>query len=288
MPPLLKLPTLSLKIIKFSIHDNPDPMILIGNGLIAGGEIDDAQPGMPKPHTTVSGNPFTIAVGSAMVKHFNGGPEGLGGYWFVTGEQGSDSAHKLVPSGDRCRLAEARVMNWTIGSHRRHGFSPESILCQMRSWWTKVPVLRYRQTLRRAKLQQFFYEACQVGQNEIMMNTAKPRRSEQHGACASAARSLRILPFVADHKRSVQIQPPFMCRFDKHPWFWFPAMASVAILMRANKQVIDGKTLPKHLMHAIQVATRQIAAGKAWLIGCNDHSKPGRLQFMQQRRHFCV
>jgi hypothetical protein len=43
----------SLKSVEFAIHDDPRPLILAGNGLVAGRNVDDTQPRVAQAHFPV-------------------------------------------------------------------------------------------------------------------------------------------------------------------------------------------------------------------------------------------
>jgi hypothetical protein len=68
VPPLLKFPPLALEIVKFSVDDNPNAVVFVGDGLVAGGQINDAQARMTQGDTMVGGNPGSLAVFRAWVE----------------------------------------------------------------------------------------------------------------------------------------------------------------------------------------------------------------------------
>src|SRR5215472_8560199 len=67
-------------------------------------------------------------------------------------------------------------------------------------------------TLQRQNL---FDDCVKVRQKKIAVNIAHPGRLEKQRSASRRARSLRILPLVADDKRPVQIQMPFKGGFNQ-------------------------------------------------------------------------
>ena len=58
--------------VKFSVDDDPDPPILIGDGLVSGQQVNDAEPCVPESNPPVLRNPMPLPIRSAVVKSLNG------------------------------------------------------------------------------------------------------------------------------------------------------------------------------------------------------------------------
>src|SRR5579864_222868 len=86
-----------LEIVELAVHHDSEPFVFTGNGLVAGFEIDNAQPSMPQPDRPVRGDPLPPAVGPAVLKPRRRPLEGLGGDWLTLREHGDDSAHDRFP-----------------------------------------------------------------------------------------------------------------------------------------------------------------------------------------------
>src|SRR4029450_2664101 len=79
-----------LEIVELAVDDDPRPLVFAGDGLIAGREIDDAQPRMAKGHSPVGGYPVALSVGSPMVKPPSGSFDRGGRDGCLTGQDGSN------------------------------------------------------------------------------------------------------------------------------------------------------------------------------------------------------
>src|ERR1700755_1127309 len=54
--------------VELAVDDDPNALVFARDRLIAGREIDDAQPSVAKGHTTIGRYPVALCVGSSMVK----------------------------------------------------------------------------------------------------------------------------------------------------------------------------------------------------------------------------
>src|SRR5436189_240019 len=77
----------------------------------------------------------------------------------------------------------------------------------------------------------------------------------------------------------VERQVPLESRFDEQARPWFAAGAVVALVVRADHDVIEGKGAAQNLVHPIQVAPGLVTAREAGLVGGGDEDESGRLQF---------
>ena len=93
MPTLFQLMPLPLEVIDFAVDDNVERVVFIGDGFVAGREVDDAQPGMPQAHSTVGGVPNAQVVRPAMDEAFGRLLQGVLGDWFRSRKEGNDATH---------------------------------------------------------------------------------------------------------------------------------------------------------------------------------------------------
>ena len=82
-----------LEIVELAVDDDPSALVFASDGLIAGREIDDAQPRMAKGHSPVGGYPVALSVGSPMVKAPSGSFNRGRRDGCLTGKDGSNAAH---------------------------------------------------------------------------------------------------------------------------------------------------------------------------------------------------
>src|SRR3974390_1501356 len=72
MAALLQVASLPFKIVKLPVGNDVDTCILVGDRLIAGGEIDNAQARVAKGDTPICRNPGTVAIGATMMESSRG------------------------------------------------------------------------------------------------------------------------------------------------------------------------------------------------------------------------
>ena len=80
-------------VVELTVHDDVELLILVGDRLVAGGEVDDAEPRVPHAHPSVRRDPLSLPVGAAVVQRLGGAPERVGGDRAVAGEDRDDAAH---------------------------------------------------------------------------------------------------------------------------------------------------------------------------------------------------
>ena len=56
----------TLEIVELTVDDDPHALVLAGDRLLAGGQVDDAEPGMSHPNPPIGSDPRSLAVGTAM------------------------------------------------------------------------------------------------------------------------------------------------------------------------------------------------------------------------------
>jgi hypothetical protein len=78
MPARLQLGADALEVVEFAVHDDVDRPIFVGDRLVAGGEIDDREPGVAECGATVGRHPVLPAVGAAVVERRRSGQHRLG------------------------------------------------------------------------------------------------------------------------------------------------------------------------------------------------------------------
>ena len=57
-----------LEVVELAVHDDLPPPVLVRDRLIAGHQVDDAEPRVAQPHPSVRRDPMPLAIGSAMVQ----------------------------------------------------------------------------------------------------------------------------------------------------------------------------------------------------------------------------
>src|SRR4029077_14041896 len=60
-----------LEVVKLAVDDDPQALVLAGDRLLAGGQVDDAESGMTQPDPPVAGDPRPLSIRPAV-----GEPEG--------------------------------------------------------------------------------------------------------------------------------------------------------------------------------------------------------------------
>jgi hypothetical protein len=93
MTALFELPLNGFIAVEFSVHDDPSKFVLAGDGLIAGCEINDAQPRMPEGDALVGRNPMTLAIRPAMIQTLGGPLHNSRRDRITTREESDNSAH---------------------------------------------------------------------------------------------------------------------------------------------------------------------------------------------------
>jgi hypothetical protein len=76
-------------------------LVLVGDRLVAGREVDDAQPGMAQADTPMRRDPAPVSVGSAMEEAPRRAQQSLLGERLALGEHRHDAAHRVLPGGHR-------------------------------------------------------------------------------------------------------------------------------------------------------------------------------------------
>lgn len=114
----------------------------------------------------------------------------------------------------------------------------------------------------------------EVGKQKIVMNGSFPWRFKDQRGATGGAGGFRIIPLVADHEGTFEVQLPFEFRFDQQSRFGLAARATVRFRVRAHKDIVQRERAPQRVVHAIQLATRQMAVRQPGLIGRGNQNQP--------------
>jgi len=93
VPAVLQCPADALEVVELAVHHDVDGLILVGDRLVAGHEIDDREPGVTEGDPAVGGHPVAAPVGAAVVERRHACAHGLGGNWGLARENRGDTAH---------------------------------------------------------------------------------------------------------------------------------------------------------------------------------------------------
>ena len=93
MPGLFQFALDGFVAVELAIDDDVNAAIFAGDGLVAGGEVDDAEAGVAQGDFSVGGDPVAPAVGATVVEALRGSLKGDFGDGITTREQCDDSAH---------------------------------------------------------------------------------------------------------------------------------------------------------------------------------------------------
>ena len=73
----LQLASLALEVIELAVDNDMNPFVLVRDRLIAGREVNDAQPRVTETYAVIGGQPSTLAVRTAVVKAVRGSLQAL-------------------------------------------------------------------------------------------------------------------------------------------------------------------------------------------------------------------
>src|SRR5690242_5029784 len=93
VPRVLQFPLNRFITVEFTIHNGPEASVFARNGLIAGFQVDDAEPRMSESHSPVGRDPMPLPVGAAMMKALGGTLDYRFRNRITTREESDDSAH---------------------------------------------------------------------------------------------------------------------------------------------------------------------------------------------------
>ena len=93
VPGLLELALDRLEIVELAVDDDPRALVFAGDRLIAGRQVDDAQPRMAEGDAPIGGDPVALAVGPAMVEAPGGAFDRGRRDGRLTGKDGCNAAH---------------------------------------------------------------------------------------------------------------------------------------------------------------------------------------------------
>jgi hypothetical protein len=83
----------ALKVIKLAVDDNSKLLVFVGDGLVAAGQVNDAQARMAKPDALVSREPVVLTIRPPMAQPLSGAVQQL--FWKrpFAREESSDTTH---------------------------------------------------------------------------------------------------------------------------------------------------------------------------------------------------
>ena len=87
----------ALVVVELAVDDDVQPLVLVGDRLVAGRQVDDAQPGMPQADASMGGDPLPLPVRPAVVEPFGRAAEQLGRDRLAIGVHRHDAAHPGPP-----------------------------------------------------------------------------------------------------------------------------------------------------------------------------------------------
>jgi hypothetical protein len=93
MPGLFKLLLYAFVIVELAVYDDLPGAVLVRDGLIASGQVNDAQACVPETDVSVRRYPIALAVRASMTKGFRRIFESHPGDWCGRRENGNNSAH---------------------------------------------------------------------------------------------------------------------------------------------------------------------------------------------------
>jgi hypothetical protein len=79
--------------VELAVHHDPRPAVFTGDRLVAGGQVDDAQPGVAEPDHAIRRHPVALPVWAAMMEALGRAREGRLRDGMAAGDEGDDSAH---------------------------------------------------------------------------------------------------------------------------------------------------------------------------------------------------
>src|SRR5881396_4135560 len=84
--------------VELTIHDDPKRFVFVGDWLISGRQVDDAQPRVSQTDSTVGCDPVALSVRAAMMETPGRPLQRLGSNRAMLRKHGNNSAHLSVPS----------------------------------------------------------------------------------------------------------------------------------------------------------------------------------------------
>jgi hypothetical protein len=108
--------------VELAVDDDVSAAVFAAHGLIAGGEVDDAETRMAQTYAAIMANPLALAVGAAVIETLRGALENCGRDSLATGEEAYDSAHLICPY---CR---EEVVDCGLGRAAGH-YSTRAVSC---------------------------------------------------------------------------------------------------------------------------------------------------------------
>src|SRR5512140_440886 len=73
----LKLAADAFEVVEFAVGDKANGFVLVGDGLVAAGQVDDAQAGVSQADAPVRGQPVALVIRPAMMQGGRGALQGI-------------------------------------------------------------------------------------------------------------------------------------------------------------------------------------------------------------------
>src|SRR5262249_16508105 len=87
----------ALVVVELAVGHDAQLLVLAGNRLVTGRQVDDAEPRMSETDAAVRCDPAALRVGAAMEEAARGAQQRLLGDRFAIGEHRHDAAHRVPP-----------------------------------------------------------------------------------------------------------------------------------------------------------------------------------------------
>lgn len=99
---------------------------------------------------------------------------------------------------------------------------------------------------------------------------------EEHGAASGAPSRLDVLPAIANHDATGQVDVPSIGSLQQQARCRFPAATPIRVVVRTDQDIVDGDQLAQPLVDRVYCAPRLTATGDVRLIGDHDEEVPRR------------
>src|SRR5262249_15000624 len=100
----------ALEVVELAVDDGVQRAVLVGERLVAGVKIDDAEPRVAEADAPPRRQPLLLAIGPAVMEDPGGGQRRLLGGWVAARERRHGSAH--APRVEPGSMPGARLRRW--------------------------------------------------------------------------------------------------------------------------------------------------------------------------------
>src|SRR5262245_4012779 len=145
MTRLLELALHALVVVELAVDHDVQALVLAGDRLIAGVQIDDAQPRVPETDTAMRGDPLPVPIRPAMVEAPRRAFQPLRVDRFAAGHERDDSAHCARSYNRRRGRAQRlrRVPSGPLASADGRSLREQPAVRVLRERGTQAPAVRY-------------------------------------------------------------------------------------------------------------------------------------------------